>query len=141
MRWKRRRRLPKLEVPETTYEGVTLAGGWCVEVPEVRVVASSPRMRTLVRRLMRGGAKPLDAERFAERAVVDFFEREWRARTMKLVGRWAKMYADQNFGSLEGFVPEVVADTWIPGNARVRWTEAEVKMLFAAMRRDENSRR
>ena len=127
--------MPKLLVSETTYEGVTLPGGWGVDVPEVRVVASSPRMRTLVRRLMRGGARPMDAETLAERAVIDFFEREWRARTMKLVGRWAKMYADQNFGSLEGFVPEVVADTWIPGNARVRWTEAEVKALFAEMRR------
>ena len=93
-------KVSSLIVPRTTYEGVTLEGGWSVEVPEVRVVASSPRMRTLVRRLMRGGARPMDAETLASRAVIDFFEREWRARTMKLVGRWAKMYADQNFGSL-----------------------------------------
>lgn len=124
----------RLVAHDSTWKGHVLPGGWEIEVPDIHVDAASPRFREIVRRYMRMGKKPLAAEEAAVLAVRDFFAREWRARTMKLVGRWASLYVAQT-GSLDGFDPERVASTWIPGNVFLTPGSAEVKAMFAEMRR------
>lgn len=127
--------MPSIKIPRTTYQGLTLPGGWKADVPQIEVHRNDPRLRTLVLRFQRLGMKPLDAEEAARDAITRFFEREWRARLMKIVGRWAKLYADQNHGSLEGFDPEMVADLWIPGATFLSQGAPDVKAAFVAMRR------
>ena len=125
-------------MPDATWQGTLLKGGWYANVPEISVAKDDARYRALVLRFMRLGQRPLDAERLAEKSIKDFFAREWKARLMKLVARWAKMYADQNFGSLEGFDPEVISETWVPGYAFFKPTGAEAQKLFTEMRRNVN---
>ena len=127
-------------MPDATWQGTILKGGWYANVPEISVDKGDARFRALVLRFMRLGKRPLDAEVLAERAIKDFFAREWKARLMKLVSRWAKMYADQNFGSLDGFDPEAISETWVPGYAFFKPTGAEAQKLFIEMKRSVDAK-
>lgn len=125
----------RLKAPDTTWRGHVLPGGWEIDVPDINADRTSPRFRGIVQRYMRMGKRPLDAENAAAEAIRGFFAREWRARTLKLVGRWASLYVQQT-GSLAGFDATLVASTWIPGNVFLTPGSAEVKVMFAEMKRN-----
>ena len=125
----------RLVAPDTTWRGHVLPGGWEIDIPDIDVDRAAPRFRAIVKRYMRMGKRPFDAEEAAAASIRDFFAREWRARTMKLVGRWASLYVQQA-GSLAGFDATLVASTWIPGNVFLTPGSAEVKVMFAEMKRN-----
>ena len=130
--------MPLIEIPTTTFQGITLEGGWKTHVPDIQADRGSPRYRDIVMLLMRYGMKPGQAEAEAQLIVREFFEKAWKARLMKGVGRWAKKYADQNFGSLEGFEPEMAARLWIPGMVSMgRGGNTDMRTMFLEMRRKD----
>jgi hypothetical protein len=129
-----------IEIPSTTYHGVTLAGGWHTRVPDISVRGDDIRVKDIVSVLVRQGMLRPEAEARAVESVKVFFEREWRARIMKTVGRWAKVYAGSNRGSLKGFDPALVARYWVPGVFGGSFGEGnpDVRALFVEMRRSVN---
>lgn len=127
--------MPLIEIPTTRFKGVEVEGGWQARVP--RVTPSREDLDDLVTTLMLMGATRAKAEEAAPEMVTRFFEREWRSRLMKIVGRYAKKYADEGFGSLEGFEPERVARRWVPmrgGDATKM--ERIMRKEFEEMRRE-----
>ena len=127
-----------IEIPETTFQGLTLPGGWKTDVPRITLDTTSPRFLKLSRMYMSLGKRPLDAEKAASEACVHLWEAVWGERVRKAVSRWAKVYADGAFGSLEGFRPEVLADLWMPGERAlfIHGGNSLVRAELAKMRRE-----
>lgn len=125
----------RIKIPNTTFQGVPLEGGWEAEIPHPSFDVSEPRIQHMVRSYMRMGAPRFTAENVAVDALEDLWRAIWRERLMKAVGRWHKLYREANFGSSEGFDAEKVAATWIPGADFNELVAVDMKKLFAEMRK------
>ena len=117
--------------------GGELPGGWETASPEVRFMASDARFRDVVSVLRRHGLAPLAAETKAAKVCATLWSREWKRCLLPVVSRWADMWKKQNFGSLEGFEPSLVARLWVPTMKQFNVSGAEMQRLFVEMKREK----
>lgn len=126
-----------IEIPDATYAGVLLKGGWTTHVPEAAWRMDDARVRDLVMMLKRYGASHSVAEVEARSRLDALWRHAWRSNVMKRVARWASVFEREN-GSLEGFDASLVARTWMPGTlfGKQPTGNATMRELFADMRRN-----
>lgn len=128
--------MTSLKMPPTRLKNRgELPGGWTTHAPAVRFVVTDERFQDIVKVLRRGGLSPLAAETKAAEACATFWSREWKQCLLPVVARWADVWKDQNFGSLDGFDPSLVARLWVPTLKQFNVSGAEMQRLFVEMKR------